>query len=796
MNGALPSFGAPGMDPRWTQSTKEGVGTAYHTGCRLWFTISHGIVNEIYYPHVDTPNTRDLQYLITDGGSFCHEERRDLIHEIVYPEEGALLYRLINTDRQGRYRIIKEISTDPHSSVLLQHTRLEIMDESLRGRLKLYVLMAPHLQKTGRGNSAAVCDRGGRQLLHAWRNGLHLVMGATADFTRRSVGYVGHSDGWQDLRNFRMDWEFTEAADGNVAMMAEIDLSGGPEFTLGVAMGLSAQSASAKLLQTLAIPHAIHRAAYVAQWRRLSSGQEYAEHTGDGGGMFRLSRCVLMAHEDKTFSGALVASLSIPWGESKGDEDLGGYHLVWPRDLMQSAVGLLASGQMETPRKALIWMACLQGDDGCLPQNSWIDGRAYWSGLQLDEVAAPLLLAWRLHVAGALGGFDPWTLVSRAAGFLISHGPVTKQERWEEASGYSPSTLAAILGGLVAAAEFAKLRGDSAAADFILIYADWLSAHLEEWTVTACGELLPGKPRHYLRIGAADPDHPTAHGAPDTALLTIANGGGTHPARNVVGTDFLALVRFGLRDPHDPLITDTIAVIDAVLKNDLPQGPGWLRYNHDGYGQKPDGGPFDGAGRGDAWPLLSGERGQYELAAGRDPMPFIQSLEAFANAGGMLPEQVWCGEDGGPAGFRRGQPTGSAMPLCWAHAEYLNLVRSRADGTPFDRIEPAHDRYVLHRNVSTHEIWTPAHRITQIPQGKILRVIVPSGATIRWTLTGSGAAGTGTGEVRTTPAPLLGGAYADLPTGHLAANHDITLEIIPAGEAPLSGKVRILSGPG
>lgn len=782
-------FGAPGMEPRWTHSTKEGVGTAYHTGCRLWFTLSHGIVNEIYYPHVDTPNTRDLQYLITDGETFCHEERRDLVHETHYPEEGALLYRLTNSDPGGRYRIIKEISTDPHASVLLQHTRVEILDGSLRGKLRVFVLMAPHLRKTGWGNSAAVCDLGGRRLLHAWRNGLHLLMGATADFTRRSVGYVGHSDGWQDLRNFRMDWEFTEASDGNVAMMAEIGLPESMEFTLGVALGLSAQSAAVKLLQTLAVPYATHRADYVAQWRRLSPAEGFAPHTGDRGGMFRLSRCVLMAHEDKTFSGALVASLSIPWGEAKGDEDLGGYHLVWPRDLMQSAVGLLASGQLETPRKALIWMACLQADDGRLPQNSWIDGQAYWVGLQLDEIAAPLLLAWRLQAAEALGDFDPWTLVSRAAAFLIQHGPVTRQERWEEASGYSPSTLAAVLGGLVAAAEFAKMRDDGAAADFILTYADWLSAHIEEWTVTTCGELLPGKPRHYLRIGPADPDQPEAHGSPDTAMLSIANGGGEHPARNVVGTDFLALVRFGLRDPLDPLIIDSIAVVDAVLKHDLPQGPGWLRYNHDGYGQKPDGGAFDGTGRGDVWPLLTGERGQYELAAGRDPLPYIQALENFANEGGMLPEQVWRAEDGGAAGFRRGQPTGSSMPLCWAHAEYLNLVRSRADGKPHDRIDPAYDRYVRQRNVFTHEIWTPAHRICRMSAGKILRIITPGAARVRWTADGeiSGSSG----EVVDTVSTALNCGFVDLPADGLKAGTVITFEVQSAERTPVSGRVRV-----
>lgn len=783
-NGRGPAFGAPGMEPRWTASTKEGVGTAYHTGCRLWFTLSHGIVNEIYYPHVDTPNTRDLQYLVTDGETFCHEERRDLVHEIEYPEKGVLLYRLTNSDREGRYRIVKEIATDPHSSVLLQHTRLEIFDESLRGRLKLFVLIAPHMQKTGWGNSAAVCDLAGRGVLRAWRDGVHLVAAATAPFLRRSAGYVGESDGWQDLRNFRMDWEFNEAKDGNVALMGEIDLSQGLEFTLGVSLGRSAQSATAKLLQTLSVPFGRHRESYVSQWRRLAEPGDYAAHTGDGGSMFRLSRCILMAHEDKTFAGALVASLSIPWGESKGDEDLGGYHLVWPRDLMQSAVGLLAAGLRETPRRALIWLACLQDASGELPQNSWIDGEAYWRGLQLDEVAAPVLLAWRLREAEALGGFDPWTLVSRAAAYLMLNGPVTRQERWEEASGYSPSTLAAILAALVCTAEFARERGDEASAACALDYADWLSAHLEDWTVTTCGELLPGTPRHYLRIcpPAAVGERPS----PDTAELVIANGGGTHPARNVVGTDFLALVRLGLRDPQDPAIVDSLAVIDAVLKRDLPQGPGWLRYNHDGYGQKADGAPFDGTGRGDVWPLLSGERGQYELAAGRDPLPFIHSLERFANAGGMLPEQVWC-EPANGSGFKPGDPTGSAMPLCWAHAEYLNLVRSRAEGVPFDRVRPAHERYVVKRTASTHEMWTLMHPVPEIPAGKTLCVLLADGALIRWSCGETG------GEVSCAPNGL-GCARADLPTADLPVGAEITFEWTPEGGERVSAWVRILAG--
>ncbi len=761
------AFGWPGAEPRWTQSTKEGIGTAYHSSCRLWFTLSHGIINEIYYPHVDQPNTRDFQLLVTDGESFFHEERRDLAHELQYPDKGALLYRIINSDRAGRYRIIKQIATDPHSSVLLVHHRVELKDNSLGKKLRVFALLAPHLKRGGWHNNAVVTSVGGRKLIRAWRDGVHLIMGAEPDFTRRSVGYVGASDGWQDLQNLEMDWEFDAAFDGNIALTAEVDLSHGLEFTIAVAFGRSEQSAAVKLLQSIDEPFEQQRDNYVNQWRRSHARQGLGRHTGDDGHLFRLSRCVLLAHEDKTFTGAIVASMSIPWGETKGDDELGGYHLVWPRDIVQSAIGLLASEQAETARRALIWLACLQLPDGRLPQNSWINGQAYWTGLQLDEIAAPILLAWHLHEKNALGLFDPWNLVSHAARFLILRGPVTGQDRWEEAAGYSPGTLASIIAGLVCVAEFARDRGDESCAQFALDYADWVSAHLEEWTVTTRGELVPGTPRHFIRMTPANPNDPRAIAAPDTGMLQIANGGGLYPARNVVGGDFLQLVRLGLRDPHDPLILDSLAVIDAVIKFDLPQGPCWRRYNHDGYGQKADGGAFDGTGVGGCWPLLTGERGHYELAAGRDPLPFIKAMEGFSNAGGMLPEQVWFADDD-EKGFKPGDATGSAMPLCWAHAEYLALVRSRAEGFVFDRITPAFTRYVQgKRTGSSFEIWTKVHRIDRIQKGRTLRVILDQAASLKWR-----ASDDSSGEKIATETGL-GLWFVDLPTADLSVGASI-----------------------
>jgi glucoamylase len=489
------------------------------------------------------------------------------------------------------------------------------------------------------------------------------------------------------------------------------------------------------LLQSLAEPFEVHREAYVRQWQRtvVKPKSDFSEHTSDGGHMYRLSRCILLAHEDKSFQGALVASMSIPWGETKGDNDLGGYHLVWTRDLAHSATALLATGQTGTPLRALIWLAAIQRPDGRFPQNSWINGNAYWSGVQLDEIASPILLAWRLHREGvSLGRFDPWVMILRAAAYLIRQGPVTAQDRWEETAGYSPSTLATVVAGLVCAAEFAKRRNEADTAGFILQYSDWLAAHIEEWTVTTAGELVEGFRRHYIRINPTDPETPDPHADPNTTMLAVANSGGVYPARNIVGGDFLYLVRLGIRAADDPIVRDSITVMDRLLKRDLPQGPGWRRYNHDGYGQKDDGSAYDGTGVGRSWPILTGERGHYELAAGRDPKTFIAAMEKFANEGGMISEQLWDADDLPEKGMRRGLPTGAAMPLCWSHAEYVSLVRSAHDGICFDRVEPAFQRYVVNPIKSPYEMWSARHSIRRMPPGQILRLILAADATIIW----------------------------------------------------------------
>ncbi len=733
------AFGKPGINPRWTSSSKEGVGTAYATASRVWFTMSHGILNEVYYPTIDRPQIRDLQFLITDGATFLHEEKRDLKSDLDYVERHTLGYRIESRDLNGRYRLIKEIVTDPHQPCVLIHARLEVAPD-WEGRLQLYVLLAPHLEVGGWGNSAARRVVAGRTILHAWKNQTHLALGASTGFTHASCGYVGSSDGWQDLNdNFRLDWEFDRAEDGNVAVIGQVDVARHPEFTVGLAFGDSRHMAISILTQSLSVPFASQRQKFIEQWHRISSEiPGLDEHSTDGGRLYRISHSLLLAHEDKTYAGALIASASIPWGQAKGDEDLGGYHLVWTRDIFNSVTGLLACGDSVTPARALVYLACTQRPDGGFPQNFWLDGTPYWSGIQLDEVAFPIMLAWRLWKANALAEFDPYPMVKAGARFLILNGPVTQQERWEEDSGFSPSTLASNIAALICAADFARARDQQDCARFLEEYADFLESHVERWTVTTQGTVVPGIPRHYIRICPAGTDDPSPCEDPNSGTVIIKNRPpGTDwqfPAREIVDAGFLELVRYGIRPPGDPIIEDSLRVVDAVLKVETPCGPCWRRYNFDGYGQRPDGGPYEGWGKGRAWPLLTGERGHYELARGRSAAPYIRAMERFASRGGMLPEQIWDEADRPEVGMFLGRPTGSAMPLMWAHAEYIKLLRSTADGRVFDCVSIVAERYSNRRGRQDLEIWKPVRHVRTVRRGDVLRVQAPEPFLLHWTL--------------------------------------------------------------
>ena len=337
--------------------------------------------------------------------------------------------------------------------------------------------------------------------------------------------------------------------------------------------------------------------------------------------LYRSSTAVLRTHESKDFLGGIIASLSIPWGFNKGDEDLGGYHLVWPRDLVETAGALLAAGAATDAVRVLRYLEATQEAAGNWAQNLWLDGRPYWSGIQMDETAFPILLLdlLRREDAQGLGKLERWwPMVRNAASFILRNGPVTQQDRWEEDGGYSPFTLAAEISALLAAAEIAELTGHATklqpcatrpmpgmttlSAGFTPPAA--ISPSKSAWKAITCASLRRTAMAPLRRRKASFPSR-------------TARPGKIWSARSIISPDSLALVRFGLRAPDDPRILNTIRVIDALLRVKLPQGPCWYRYNGDGYGEHKDGSPFDGTGIGRPWPLLAGERAHYELAAGR-----------------------------------------------------------------------------------------------------------------------------------------------------------------------------------
>jgi glucoamylase len=728
--------GGPGIEPRWTRGTKVAVGTAYSTSSRVWYTLDYGCVTEVYYPTIDSPQIRDLQFLVTDGETFFHDERRNFVGDIDCISKAALGFEATNREKEGRYSIHKTILGDPHQNCLLVQTHLRAPSELL-AKLRMYVLCAPHLEIGGWHNNGEVLRLEGLTVLAAHKGGTWLVIGATVPFTECSCGYVGVNDGWTDLAdNYRLDWQYDAALDGNIALTGGLDLSKGSKFTIALAFGTTKHNALSTLAQSLSIPFEKTREAFIRQWERTS--RRFALTAGSNNSkLFNRSVNLLLAHEDKTYPGAMIASLSIPWGDEKSDDELGGYHLVWTRDMVKCVSALITVGDFSTPLRALIYLAVSQREDGGFYQNFWIDGRPHWQGVQLDEVAFPILLAWRLWKLGALGNFDPYVMVRHACGFLIREGPVTAQERWEEASGYSPSTLAVHIAALICAAEFFIDRGDESTAEFVRDYADFLESHVERWTVTTQGTLVPGVTRHYIRINPGDIGH-CADEDPNCGTLVLANqrpGDRVEfPANTIVDAGFLELVRYGIRDAHDPLIQDSLRVVDAVLKVDTPFGPSWRRYNHDGYGQREDGDSFNGWGVGRPWPLLTGERGHYELAAGRDPEPYLRALEKFSGGIGLIPEQIWDAPDQPSRHFVFGRKTGAAVPLLWAHAEYVKLRRSAADGKSYDLIEAAYDRYVRgHPKRRAIEVWKLNRQVPGVAIGTLLRILANRPFMLHWT---------------------------------------------------------------
>lgn len=633
--------GWPGVPPTWTSSAKDMVTTALGPS-RLWATLGHGILNEVYRPSAGQPQIRDLGFIVATPTGW-YEVKRAAQYQLSLLKPYIPLPRIVH-EGEG-YRLELEVSPDPLRDAILVAFRLD--GEGAR----LYVLLAPHLGGSGHHNNARACDE-----LLAWKDGNALNLAADCGYGRTSAGYVGYSDGWQDFsRHGAMRWCFREALDGNVALTAELAAS---EGVLALAFADSLDGARTLARSSLYEGFGSVRRAFVARWKTWARGLTIPDAPEEIRREAYLSAMVLKVHEGRTYPGAVVASLSIPWGNTS--DSPGGYHLVWTRDAVEAGLALPAAGQTTDARRMLAYSVATQKADGGWSQNGFPDGRPFWTGIQLDEVGFPILLAAKLQEEGGLDGLNrSGEMVGRAAGYLARNGPMTPQDRWEENAGISPFTLAIEIVALVAAAEFL----DAVDRAYALSLADYWNERVEDWTYVQSGEFVEqfGVDGHYVRIAP-----PASQGGLCGRIEVRNRKGEFVPAVASVGMDFLYLARLGLRDARDYRIQNTLKLVETLLKVETPHGIAYHRYNNDGYGEHDDGRPYDGTGIGRPWPLLTGERGHLDVLLGIDPLPYLEMMTRMTGAGGLIPEQVWDGPPMPDRGLEPGKPSGSAMPLVWA----------------------------------------------------------------------------------------------------------------------------------
>jgi glucoamylase len=768
--------GSPGIPARWTSSAKSGIGTALGDKSQVWFTLSHGIFNEVYYPRIDQAATRDMGLIVTDGKDYFSEEKRHTDSVVERLADCLPAFRLINTSRDGRYRITKEVIADPHRDTVLQKVRFEAL-QGASDDYQLHVLLAPHLGNQGDDNTSWIGSFGETPLLLAAYQDNALALACSSPWLKRSAGFVGFSDGWQDLQtNKTMNWTYACAANGNTALTARIDFPTVGEFVLALGFGSDPEKASRNAINSLRDGFDKAKRDYIRDWQQWMKTPGFLQLLAPAASdLSRISVAVLRTHESKASSGAFIASLALPWGFSKGDKDQGGYHLVWSRDMVETAGGLLAAGAHDGMRRALSFLQTTQHPDGHWSQNMWLDGTPYWDGIQMDETALPILLVDLAYREKALNREDLaryWPMVLAAAGYLVRHGPYSQQDRWEENPGYTPFTIGAEIAGLLAAADMAELNDCPAVATYLRETADCWNDCVDSWLYVT--DTLFSKrfscSGYYIRIAPIAANKSTPDFDVKVKVKNVTAEQNSRPAKYLVSPDALALVRFGLRSASDPRIVDTVKVIDGLLKIDTPTGPTWHRYNDDGYGEHADGSPFDGTGIGRGWPLLTGERAHFELLAGRIGAAdkLRETMASFANEGGLISEQVWDQPDIPARELYFGRPSGSAMPLVWAHAEYLKLVRSLHDGMAFDLPPQTVQRYLVDNMTSPRRLWRFNHQLDSLPAGKDLRIETLAKAIVHWSTDNWK-----TVQDTRTNDPLMGMHFADLKTAGINAGATI-----------------------
>jgi glucan 1,4-alpha-glucosidase len=733
--------GGPGALSHFDLARKDCLGTALNTTSKVWYTVAGGVLSDVYYPTVDNTNVETLQYVVTDGSTFTDLQSRDMSYSVRALDPGGMECQVTATAKSGAYTIVTDYFTDSSRNTLLMRVQLHNATQS---PLRLYLRFDPTVNGNGGGGSG---NGGGDSATVDISKG-HPVMVASDTKTQTNAvnrdyaqpvfaaldgpidqatsGFVGTaSDGLTQLdASHALTQLFSDAVNGNVVQTGRVDLSDNQDGRITLALGFGADQASAVASAEGSLHSELEnlRNAYERGWRTYDSHlARPPEHlagltearTRQLAAEYYLSANVVKASEDKTFPGAIVAGLASPWGQavSAGDPNntyFGSYREVFARDLYEAWTGLVADGDLDTARAAVTFLfSRQQQSDGSMPRNSLVNGKLAPDSFntQLDECAYPVLMAWTLGMTDRnlyLQHIRP------AAYFVASHGPSFGPERWEEQGGYSPSTIAAEIAGLISAADIAHINGDDISARVFRGTADDWQRSIKGWTVTTNGPLSPNP--YFIRLSKS--------GDPNAAIsYNVGNGGPTLDQRSVIDAGFLELSRLGELSASDTTIQQSLPVVDAIIQSTTPSGPGWHRYNGDGYGDgSSDGHPWapSGQGTGHLWPVLSAERGEAGLQTGNpaNAVALLDSMSKFASGVGLIPEQDWESPDLAASpygtdptvasiGFQDGHPAGSAAPLTWSAGSFVRLAADIRAGRPLDQPANTTARYVTHQQAAT-----------------------------------------------------------------------------------------------
>jgi glucan 1,4-alpha-glucosidase len=743
--------GAPGAPSHFDQARKDCLGTARNTTSKIWYTVANGVLSDVYAPTVDTTNVETMQFLVSDGSTFTDLQSRDTTYTASADRTG-MACTIVSTSNSHGYQLRTTYSTDVARDSVIMHTQYIPFTAAAR-HYQLYV----RLDATAGGNGGGSTGNGGADsattdtstgqpvpvsfdtvtttnaVNRDYAVPTYLALHADRPFTAVSSGFVGTAgDGLTQLdATHTLSPTYADATNGNVEQTAQVNLNffGTTTIALGFGTTQSAAVHTAAVSSTQNYFGAL--ATYEAQWQQYDNGlRKPAMHLNgltnaqarQTAAAYYVSANVVKASEDKTFPGAIAASLTSPWGQAVSADDpnntyFGSYREIFSRDLYEAWTALFTDGDIATARDAVRFLFLRQQlPDGSMPRNSLVNGKVAPDSFntQLDEAAYPILMAQQ---SGLGNDATLWPHIKAAANFLVSHGPAFGVERWEEQNGYSPSTIAAEIAGLVAAGTMAQQHGDAADAQVYLATADLYQRSVKSWDVTTTGPLSSAP--YFIRLSKT--------GDPNAAITyNVGNGGPTLDQRSVIDAGFLELVRLGELSASDPVVANSLTVVDATIERTTPSGPGWLRYNGDGYGDcyAPEpltscgttGTPWapSGQGTGHIWPVLSGERGEQDLATGQSATAadLLSSIGQLAGGVGLVPEQDWdfpdvaaspFGTDPTVAsiGYIDGQPDGSATPLTWGAAAQVRLTADLAAGRVVERPSSTTARYVTHTQAAT-----------------------------------------------------------------------------------------------